>query len=208
MVYNGNDEHRLDGCEKEAVSLARVCPHCHLEATVDSDYCPACGAPMDEHAYQGEIKAQARAQAELPMRWHKFLTWFSLPLGMILAVVGLVHAVRELSGFDPALFKPEYLQLVKINLYVNVGVNLCRAVACPLAEFGLLKMRWRGVRAVLFLYLLQAAYLLLSAVLLLSIQAVAGNDLLAAAGSVALFFCNRTYYRKRKKLFVREGPEA
>ena len=182
--------------------MARICPRCHREATVDSDYCPACGAPMNEHAYQGELKAQARLQAELPMRWHKFLTWVSLPLGMILILYSLVQTIRELSAFDPSLYKPEFLQLVKISLYLSAGVNLCLAVIFPLTEYWLLKMRWSGTRTVLFIYLFQALYSLMNAIMLLTIQANPTENLLIAAELLILFFCNRIYYRKRKNLFV------
>ena len=181
--------------------MPRVCPVCHRESTVESDFCPACGAPMDEHVLNGQAKAAARAQEQPPMKWHKFLTWFILPVSLIMAVVGLIGAWQDLQGFDATLFKPEYVSMVRLTMQLSLIVEMALIPLSALAMFFMWGMKWTGVRLVLMMYAIQLIYALIGLGMLLRM----GADPLEAAVSVFTAVCilalTWIYYRKRKKLF-------
>ena len=181
--------------------MPRVCPVCHRESTVETDYCPACGAPMDEHVLSGQAKAAARSQEQPPMKWHKFLTWFILPVSLIMAVVGLIGAWQDLQGFDAALFKPEYVSTVRLSMQLALIAEILLIPLSALAMYFMWKMKWAGVRLVLMMYGVQLVYALAGLWMLLRM----GADSLQAAVSVVTALCilalTWIYYRKRKKLF-------
>ena len=181
--------------------MSRICPSCHRESPVESDFCPACGAPMNEHALRGQKKAAVRALDDPPMKWHKFLTWISLPLSIVMAVVGLVSAWQTLSSFDPSLFVPEYLPAVRLTMYLDLAVNALMLPLLGIAEYGLLTMRRIGVRALLALYGIQVVY---AAVLLALLVRVKGDPLQAAVSIVSsgvILALTAVYYKKRQRLF-------
>ena len=187
---------------KEELSMPRVCPVCHRESPVESDYCPACGAPMDEHVASGQKKAAARAMDNPPMKWHKFLTWFSLPLSLVVGVVTLIGAWQDLNSFDPSLYIPEYVDLVKTVMRVSL---ISEIVILPLilcAEIFLVRMQWTGVRLLLALYAIQ----MISSIVLLFLALRTPVDHIQAVssvlGSAVILVLSGIYYRKRRKMFV------
>lgn len=189
-----------------------ICPSCHRQATIESEFCPACGAPMNPDAHRIQEERKQRTQILLPMKWHKFLTWVSLPLGGLNSLIGLYTAITTLLGFDPALYRPEALQAVQIMMYLDVISTALLIPAFILAEINLLKMRWRGVQSVLFIYLFQAVYAIASLFLFLQMGANPQNpehftlitQLIASLiGMIVMFFLVRFYYRKRRNLFQR-----
>ncbi|MBQ4074885.1 MAG: zinc ribbon domain-containing protein [Clostridia bacterium] len=187
-----------------------ICPSCQRQATIESEFCPACGAPMNPDAYRIREERKQRTQILLPLKWHKFLTWVSLPLGGLSGLISLYTAVTTLLGFDPALYRPDAVQAVQIMMYLDV---ISMAVLIPsfiLAEIHLLKMRWRGVKAVLFIYLFQAVYAAAALALYFRMGADMTNfDHLTLVtqlftsmiGMIVMFFLVRFYYKKRRGLF-------
>ena len=48
--------------------MGQICPHCQYETHIQSDFCPSCGSPMNEHVYAGQQKrAQQARKAFLPV---------------------------------------------------------------------------------------------------------------------------------------------
>ena len=182
--------------------MPRVCPVCHRESTVETDYCPACGAPMNEHVLDGQAKAAARALEQPPMKWHKFLIWFILPASLIMAVVGLVGAWQDLSGFDASLFKPEFVSMVRLSMQLNLIVEILLIPLSALALFYLWKMKWTGVRLVLLMYALQFVYTLILFGMMLRIGAPPMETIVSMITAVLILILTWTYYQKRKKLFT------
>ena len=182
--------------------MPRVCPVCHRESPVESDYCPACGAPMNEHVLDGQAKAAARALAQPPMKWHKFLTWFILPLSLIMAVVGLIGAWQDLSRFDASLFKPEFISMVRFSMQLSLIVEILLIPLSALALYHLWKMKWTGVRLVLVMYALQLLY----ALILFGMMARVGADLMEPIVTIITAVCilalTWIYYKKRKNQFT------
>lgn len=182
--------------------MPRVCPVCHREATVESDFCPACGAPMNGHVQDGRMKAAARALDNPPMKWHKFLTWFILPFSLVMAAVGLVNAWQDVTGFDPSLYYPEYVSLMRFFVRLNLAAEAVIIILAAAALYHMMKMKWNGVRLVLLMYGVQFVY----ALIVLYVSLRLHIDLLQAAASiissVVIILLTWIYYKKRKKLFT------
>ncbi len=182
--------------------MPRVCPVCHRESPVESDFCPACGAPMDEHVASGQKKAAARALDNPPMKWHKFLTWFSLPLSLVVGIVSLISAWQDIQGFDPSLYKPEYLTLVKTVMRISL---ISEIVSLPLilgAEMFLLRMQWTGVRLLLALYVIQLVLAIVLLILGLRTPIDPVQTSAAVISSALMVVLNAVYYGKRRKMFA------
>ena len=178
--------------------MARVCPSCHFESAVDSAYCPACGAPMDG----GEAPREPADARLLPMRWHKFVVYFILPLSLALNLYNLIASWRETAAMDLSAAAPETLGLLKTVLYLGPAVQLLLIPLMLYAELGLVRMRWRGVRALLCLYAVNGIYAVVAAYLLTRLGLPLPAEMMASAAEAALMVAlNRIYYRKRRALF-------
>ena len=190
--------------------MPSVCPKCHYESPMETDYCPACGAPMNEHVLEGQKKRMIRAAAPrqeltdaslLTMKWYKFLIYASLPLSVILSLVNIVNGYQQVTTLDLALIKPEYVSLVPVVLYMDLAVAVLLMPVLIYAEIGLIRKQWKGVKALLFLYGFQAVYGALALGLLFYMGAVTLETVLSLVEAAALFFLNRVYFRKRRALF-------
>lgn len=187
-----------------------ICPSCGRQATIESEFCPACGAPMNPDAYRIQEERKQRNAILLPMKWYKFLTRFSLPAGGLLSLYYLYQAIRSFIDFQAELYRPEVLPLLRLLMALELILPALLVPCFILAEIRLLKMRWRGVGFLLFIFLSQAVSCFLSLILMLMI--LKGNvtpenipviiqAIIATAEMLIMFFANRTYFRKRKAMF-------
>ena len=182
--------------------MPRVCPVCHRESPVESDFCPACGAPMDEHVLEGRKKAEARALDNPPMKWYKFLIYFILPLNIVTGIVQSVSSWQNLRAYDPGIYRPELRDLVLLVMRMEVGMEAI-TVALAAAAFWLLrKMKWRGAVIVITLYGLQTAYTALMLALASKAgMAISWDVLSTLLISAVIFVLNLIYFNKRRRLF-------
>lgn len=187
-----------------------ICPSCNRQATIESEFCPACGAPMNPDAYRIQEERKQRNALLLPMKWHKFVIWVSLPLGGLTCLYNLYLAIMALIGFQPEIYRPDALPIVRIMMLLDLAMTLLLIPCFILAEIGLIRKKWAGVKRLLFIYLSQAVYAFLC--LILAMMASKGADPMTyfsmmiqlsspLAGMLILFFLVRCYYRKRKCLF-------
>ena len=181
--------------------MPRVCPKCGRESPVESDFCPACGAPMDEHVLQGREKAAARAMADPPMKWHKFLTFFSLPASAVMALVNLIQAWKSLAGFDETLFVPEYISTVRFSMVLDVAVDALMLALGVATEYFLLKKRRMGVWLLMGMYVVETAYSAVMAALLVRVSADPVQAIGTAVAGIVMMALTWVYYRKRRHLF-------
>lgn len=195
--------------------MNRECPVCHHQAPFDSPYCPACGAPMQKASEEGRpsqgeaiIRQVSQAQksiSPLPMKWHSFLKFVSIPFSFVLAAVNLIQEIKELSAFNAANYYPQAAEAVRLSLQVGIAVNAALLAVLTLIEIGLVRMRWQGVRLLLGNYLFQALYgvwqLILFRPLIASVAVDLTNVYIALAQMLLLFVLNLIYYRKRRALF-------
>jgi len=187
-----------------------ICPSCNRQSTVESEFCPACGAPMNPDAQRIKEERINRTQILLPMKWHKFLTRFSLPLGFLMNLYNLYLSVKACIAFQPGNHPDAIAAYAEWSIYLTAAMAILLIPAFILAEVHLLQMHWRGVRAVLFIYMSQAIYSLLHAGLLLvmanslkswEIIGMISELIIPSGGMVLMFFLVRLYYKKRSQLF-------
>lgn len=198
-----------------------VCPQCKRENPLVTSYCPACGAPMTEEGVQRQQIARQNAQnvGLMGMKWYKFLMYFSLPVSILMNAFGLYDSIRSLQDFNPADYYESLAQLVRVELIGAVLLGTLVIVLAAVAEWGLVKRRWAGVQALLGSYLLNGLFALVMAVLVYTADVPSGgyeaivvtslgtqyiSNLAAAA---VMFFLNRTYFTKRKALFLPDEGE-
>lgn len=184
--------------------MNKVCPACGRVSPVESPFCPACGAPMSGEAEkrQNDQRDHERIPALMPMKWHKFIKFIALPLGMALAILNLADTLPLLTGFDPAMYLPGMAGTVKFSLWLDVIVN---ALSLPLmltAELGLIRMKKNGLRALAVHYALQVLYGVTEVVLLLRAGLPAATAILSTAEIAVMLALNAVYYRKRWGLFT------
>ena len=179
--------------------MPRVCPRCQRESPVETEFCPACGAPMDEHVFHGQ---QSRAGSlGMPMKWHKFLTWVSLPLGTLMMLHTLITTISNLARFDAKLYVEALVPLVRFSLYTDLAVCAVLLPCFVWTELALLRMQWRGVRGLLLLYGLQAVYGLVQIYLFIRVGANTLIPILSLIETALLLLLSRVYYKKRRGLF-------
>lgn len=192
-----------------------ICPHCQRENPVISAFCPACGGAMQEKDVPEMLKpvGPPAHPALMPMKWYKFLIYFSLPLSFIMNVLSLIDTIPLLKNFQPSDYLPGLADMVYIHSVIGIGITAITLLLILLAEIKLYKRQWPGVRLLLAMYLLQALYSVVMIVFLLTMATP--TDVLAASivaqlmsqfivsgiGMIVMFLLNRTYFRKRKALF-------
>ena len=185
---------------KGACFAMPTCPSCHQEFQVETPYCPACGAPMTQETILREKRA-AETAALLPMKWHKFLIYFSVPVSLLMLAYSLVDTISMLSTLDPADFRPEALPVLRASLYLTIAVCALSIPLCVLIEYNLVKMRWRGVQLLMANYVLQLACGVATIVMLTSLGGETLSLFVSAATQLVMMLLVRVYYRKRRVMF-------
>lgn len=187
--------------------MPKECPNCHREFVMETEFCPACGAPMNPDAYRIQKEHEAANSLVWPMKWYKFLIWVSLPLSLIALCYNVYQTAQILNSFDAAQYKPELVGLVRFSLYLDLGVSLFLLPLVIIGEVQLVRKRWRGVRVLLFIYLFQAVYALVYVVLLAQIPTDVTQMVITLVEMLAMFFINRYYFRKRRSQFSSAAPK-
>ena len=189
---------------KGAFAMAFVCPACQREFEMETEFCPACGAPMNEDAFRIHKKHEKANAVLQPMKWYKFLIYFSIPLSLVLLVINLSGTVNMLKNFDPALYKPEMLSLVQMTLYIDLGCQSLLLPAMLLTEIWLAKKQWKGVQGLWFIYGLQILYAIAGTAVLaqmdLDVMTVV-STLLPGVGMAVRMALEMKYFGKRRDIF-------
>lgn len=190
------------------------CPHCAFESHIMSAYCPACGGALETAIPENQPQEEpaipsAPAAMPLGMKWLRFLVMFLLPMN-------IAGGILSLTGLNLAEFVPPSLpSFAKGLLYSSLVVSCLQIPLLAFAMIGMLRLRWKGVQALLFNYLLTAAFSLIyaAALVVLSIREamlaeatlMAIIEMLTSAGAmIAMFFINRVYFHKRRGFFLPE----
>lgn len=163
---------------------------------------------MNPDAYRIQKEHEAANSIVLTMKWYKFLIWVSLPLSLLMLVYNLYQSFQMLGGFDGSQYQPGLVGLVQFSLYLNVGSQLFLLPVFILTEINLVKMRWTGVRTLLFIYLFQAVYALVNVILLAKIPADITQTVIAMVEMLMMFFLNRIYFNKRRPRFAAARPSS
>jgi len=181
--------------------MAYQCPACGQEFEMQTEFCPACGGPMNPEAHRiAQKNAETNARL-LPMKWFKFLIWVSIPLSILLLLYSLYGTIAMLSSFDASLYKPDLLHLVRISLYMDLAVQIVLVPAMGYCEYALVKKKWLGVKALLFIYGFQAVYAVAGMVLLFMAGGDVSGTVLSLVQMIVMLLLNRVYFNKRKSMF-------
>ena len=149
------------------------------------------------------------APEQFPLKWHHFLTRFSLWVAMVISVIsGITMAIGvQYEGQAEWVFRiyPSLRVLHIAYLIASIGI----AVYTFIVRGRLARFEWTGVEGLTRLYILNPLLSLVHTVLMYAIANVemetAFMDLLSPfVGAVAAILINKTYYGKRAALFTKE----
>lgn len=181
--------------------MPKQCPKCHREFEMETEFCPACGAPMNPEAFRISEKRKEENGILLPVKWYKFLIWFSLPLSLIIACVNLFNIHQLISRLDMAQYAVEAGQEMVYGLYLELIVQALLIPLILTAEIFLVKKKWRGVQILLSSYALNMLYAVSVIILFLRLSMSIMEPAFALAQALLMFILNRVYFRKRKAMF-------
>lgn len=164
--------------------------------------------------YEGEITMQNNTQPNtapqpsggyaMPMKWHKFLIYFSLWAG---AVLNVGTAIGYLTGSiytDPETVYHTYAGLKTVDLLMSI-VILAFAVLLIVTRFALAGFKVNAPKLLLIVYAVYAAVLLLYPLILVGVTGLSYTDLwepVQLISNTVMIFANKVYYDKRASLFV------
>ena len=146
---------------------------------------------------------------EMPMKWHKFLIYFSLwmgALGCLVTAFQLMTGAHYGSGMADMVYS--YFKALKTVdvifglLYIAIGIFMIYT------HFQLSNLKIGAPRKLTLVYILQLAgsigYILLAASIInVSLAEVVDSQMIASLlTSVVMIFVNRVYYGKRSHMFV------
>lgn len=213
------------------------CTKCGASCEENAKFCASCGNAMQpqvpqqpvyqppqqpqQPVYQPPVYQQPVYQApyyqnqplteqyQLPMKWFKFLIYFSLFAGALLNVVSAIPLLTG-SVYEGAadLVYAMFEGLQAVDMLAGI-LMLATAVVGVYARFRLAKYCQNGPKMLTVLYIMAAAinlfYLIgVSAVLPEGVMESVDttSSITSIVTSVIMIFVNRTYFQKRAHLFV------
>ena len=188
------------------------CTSCGAKNTDEAIFCQNCGAELKETAAAELNERLEQPGPELPMKWHKFLVYFSLWAG---ALLNAINGARMITGAQYGQHaNAVYLVFAGLKpvdvgfgalLIVIAGFEVCTALS-------LLKFKKAGPNMLTVLYVTNAAatvlYNAIAAGIISSggyganLSSIYADAIGVPVISVIMLIINRIYYKKRKHLFV------
>lgn len=165
---------------------------------------------MEQQYHTEYMEQQPQPKPEFPMKWHKFMIYFSLWAG---AVISLVNAWIYFTGShygdasDARMVYAFYKGLKPVDVLFGI-LMLASAVAYIVARFKLAKLQRSGVKMVVALPVIMAV---LSIGYILAASGVTGlsvgelmdsSSVGSLVGAIALAFYNKRYYAERDAILV------
>lgn len=207
-------------CGAQIPDAATFCPSCGTQNAVQQ---PSYSTPQQDYsapqqnyyASQQNYYAQPAApvQPEQPMKWFKFLIYFSLFLS---ALLNLISGIQMLTGAqygDEAELVYAFFGSLK-TIDVIMGIVLLAIVAFTIyVRFRLSGFKKDGPKLLTVLYIAVLAWGILYIILVMSQLSDLGvgvGDILTPSvitnmlTSVVMVIVNKIYFDKRKHLFVND----
>ena len=154
------------------------------------------------------MENNAQYTPEYPMKWHKFLIYFSLWAGAVIAAINAVMMLLGLHyGEEAQLVYAIYKGLKPVDVLFGLLMLAC-GVAYIVARFKLARLERSGVKMVITLpiimVVLNIAYpLVVSFVTGISMGEMWDSSSVGSiVGSVVLAMYNKKYYTERDALLV------
>ena len=183
------------------------CQNCGSKIPDTTKFCPECGTSITA-VDRSFVQPQ---QEVLPMKWHNFLCYFLLWMGVLLNIIG---AYEGLTGkVYESYYYVVFPGLRAITICMGI-MSLVFVVCMAYVALGLIRYKKNAPRNLLAMYV---AILVFSVLFLGAIGVVVLNsgpifERLAMSvvppiigvviGMVVVYRFNRAYYRKRMHLFV------
>ena len=194
------------------------CPNCGAPISDDSSFCPYCGtgtqaSPQGSYTPQGSYSphpAAAPAVAEQkPMKWFKFLIYFSLFASAFLnGINGFRQLTGSIYGDEKELIYDAIEGLQALDMFVGAALIALAALAI-FTRFRLAGYHKNGPDLVTLMY---ASTIIINVIYYIGIAIVLPDDIADAVNtsslitgsltSIAMIFINKTYFEKRASLFV------
>lgn len=219
-----------------------LCKKCGNTISPDHVFCSSCGLKVEQNdvaegTLQSEQSEASYVQAEQPesmhqqsseepipyqslvpeqpMKWHKFLIYFSLFAG---AIINLINGVLYLTGYLYNTSMDAGADMVYATFPGLRSIDVVWGIICVgLAVFGiytrfsLAKFRARGPELLFALYItvplasllyIIAYYVCVNAVVEFNDISLIVQTMRQVVINIAMAFVNRVYYRNRAYLFV------
>ena len=186
------------------------CPKCGNLLAENSHFCPSCGASIGVTQAQVTYPyVDAEPTPAYPMKWFKFLIYFSLFFAAAThAFTGIRMLTGAVYGSEAELIYATIENLRLSDIVIGVLMLICAAL-CLFTRFQLSGYKKIGP---LMLTVLYGYNIAISLIYIIGIMAVLPSEVrvymdLSTFGSdiavsVAVMFVNRSYFNKRADLFV------
>lgn len=133
-----------------------------------------------------------------PLKWHKFLTFFLLPLGAILNVCQAILAISDIQNWAGILIPVNIIDLIRFIVCAILGIT---------AIYGCLpsRRRWYGPKCAIILYAVLSVYSIYNIVAAYLLN-VADSEFISRSIANLISFSLTSglmyiYYKKRRLLF-------
>lgn len=159
---------------------------------------------------QYDIDQSVNPAPEFPMKWHKFLIYFSLWAGAVLCVINglmLLTGMHYGGGSDTRMVYAFYSGLQAVDMIIGL-VYLACAVAYIITRFKLAKLERKGAKLVVLIPMIMAALNLIYPLLASMVTGLSMGDLMDSSaigsivGGVALSIYNKKYYEERDSILI------
>lgn len=146
--------------------------------------------------------------ADMPMKWHKFLIYFSLwagALSNVLSGIGLLTgSIYNASGADAEMIYRYYDGLKGMDVLFGV-VSLVMAVLLIVTRFALAGYKENGPKLLIACYAASAVVAIIYPLIVTSITGLGFAELFDATSlvtGIVMCIVNKNYYDKRTHMFV------
>lgn len=187
------------------------CPYCSSEVQDSVTECSQCGAALDDTVQSNLVPNNSIQNVELPMKWYKYLIYFSLFANAVLRFADGILCLIGIDGgavsevlFEGCMFTGEYRAIdIVYGIVCIVMAGVILYVRNKLAKFKedapRLYIIYDIISAVFsFTYNLLIMVILENA----EISSIIGEIIGAVVGESLYVYLNVIYFKKRKHLFV------
>lgn len=187
------------------------CAKCGFQFDEDKTVCPQCGCSVEESAQTAVSGNAPIPQPELPMKWFKFLIYFSLFANAVINVYnGISYITGLLYGQDAEIVYEIFSGLKTVDMVFGV-LSIALAAFAVFTRFRLSKFCKNGP---VLLHLVYAANCVLGLLYAIGVAAVmpeymSVTEVINVSQLVSSFVVsgvmiaiNVVYFNKRKHLFV------
>lgn len=145
---------------------------------------------------------------EMPMKWHKFLIYFSLWAGAVMNVITgitmLTGSVYASQGADPEMIYRYYEGLKTVDVIMGLA-SIVLAVLLIVTRFALAGYKENGPKLLMISYAANIAVALVYPIMAAAVTDLSFGELFDVTtliSSIVMLVVNKIYYDKRAHLFV------